>query len=114
MARSYQRMTLREKQAVTLENMREPAVRCPRCDTQTSARDLLAHVTRRCPGPPAPHPHSHWVNWRDALAVGLPRTTLTRWVNRGEIRVRGERRERQFLLRDLALRMAWRRIDRRR
>lgn len=116
MARSttYQRLSIGEKQAVDRERMREPSVSCPGCDTQTTASDLLAHVAQRCPGPREPGPGAKWVSWRDAVAVGVPKETIAFWARRGDVRTRGARGDRQYLLRDLALRVALRRSNRRR
>jgi len=109
----YHRMSIAEKQAVSIETQREAYVSCPGCDTKTPPADLLAHVAQRCPGRREPGPRSIWVSWRDAIAAGLPDATLVRWVRRGEVRVRGPRQDRQYLLRDLALRLAQRRVHRR-
>ena len=106
---SYQRMSLAEKQAANLARAREPAVACPQCDTQTTAADLLEHVAKRCQGPRDPGPGSKWVTWRDAIKMGAPPMALSRWARRGAVRVRGQRGDRQYLLRDLAMQMASRR-----
>lgn len=114
MAHSYHRLSVAEKQAADRARMREPAVTCPGCDTQTTSQDLLSHVAKRCPGPREPGPRSVWVSWRDAIAAGVPKMTLSFWAQRGEVRTRGPRGDRQYLLRDLALRLAQRRVIRRR
>lgn len=107
-------MSIAEKQASHRESMREAPVVCPSCDTQTSSTDLLAHVAQRCTGPREPGPRSVWVSWRDAVAAGVPGHTLSRWTQRGLVRVRGDRQDRRYLLRDLALRVAQQIADRRR
>jgi len=113
--RSYHRMSVGEKQAHAREGMREPSVTCPACGTQTTPADLVAHSTKRCPGrPPDPAPHSRWVNWREARALGVPATTLSFWARAGQVRFLGERQDRRYLLRDLALKIAQRRGFRRR
>jgi predicted site-specific integrase-resolvase len=43
--------------------------------------------------------------WREALALGLQPHTLSRWASSGKVRVRGERQDRRYLLRDIAVRM---------
>lgn len=111
--RAYQRLSLADKQALQRERMREPAVVCPACDTQTTAADLVDHVTKRCPGRRDPAPNSRWVSWREARALGVPRATLSWWASRGEVRYLGERQGRKYLLRDLAVRIANRRNRRR-
>lgn len=58
---NYHRMSLAQKQAHTRECMREAAVVCPVCETQTTAVDLLEHIETRCPGPREPNPCS-WMN----------------------------------------------------
>jgi DNA modification methylase len=54
----YHRLSLAEKQTLHRECMREPAVVCPICETQTTAADLLEHIETRCPGPRDPNPLS--------------------------------------------------------
>jgi hypothetical protein len=107
-------MSLADKQARHRNRMREPAVSCPECGTQTTAADLIAHVAARCPGPRDPHPGSKWVSWRDALALGVLRGTLSKWVARGAVRVRGETQQREYLMRDIAVRVAAARAQQRR
>jgi hypothetical protein len=106
---SYHRMSVAEKQAYARANVREQAVACPKCDTQTTAADLLEHVEKRCQGPREPGPGSKWVTWREALALGVTGWTLSRWVSAGDVRFRGELNERQYLLRDIAMRLMHRR-----
>lgn len=110
--RPYARLSETEKVAVQLDRMREPPVACPRCGTQTTVTGLLAHVDDRCTGPREPHPQSHWVTWREALGLGVPGKTLSRWVRRGYIRT-ADPEPRRYLLRDLALRLAERHARRR-
>jgi hypothetical protein len=107
-------MSVSEKQAASLSRMREPHVTCPACDTQTTERDILAHVATRCPGPREPGPRAAWIDWRSAIAAGVPKRTLSFWVERGDVRFRGNRGDRRYLLRDLVLRLAQRRTNRRR
>lgn len=113
MTSSYQRLPIAQKRAQNLDRVREPAVTCPSCDTQVMPADLLAHIEQRCAGPREPGPGAKWVNWREARAI-VPERTLVRWVERGFIRVRGERGERQYLHRDLATRVSQMRGFRRR
>lgn len=110
----YQRMSIGEKQARHRERMREPAVACPVCETQTTAAELLEHVAHRCSGPREPNPHAAWITWAQALALGVLPGTISRWVKRGTVRVRGEPQDRRYLLRDLALRLAAVRTQQRR
>lgn len=110
----YHRMGIAEKQAHHREQMREPAVACPACDTQTTASDLLQHVAERCAGPREPGPGARWISWREAVRQGIKPQTLSKWANNGRVRFRGHRTERQYLLRDLAFRTAQLRLDRRR
>jgi hypothetical protein len=111
--KDYRRMNVVEKQAHQRAQMREAAVVCPVCEVQTTARDLLGHMATRCPGRREPHPASAWVTWREALALGVPRGTLSRWVARGLVRSSGEIQDRRYLLRDLATCVAWRTLLRR-
>jgi hypothetical protein len=112
--KTYQRLSLAEKQALQRERMREPAVTCPVCETQTTAADLLEHIETRCPGPREPNPSASWVSWRQAVAMGVPRETMFRWARQGLVRFRGERQDRRYLLRDLAVSLARRRAQQRR
>lgn len=113
-AGSYQRLSLAGKQALQRERMREPAVTCPVCETQTTAADLLDHIATRCPGPREPNPASKWVTWRQALAIGVLPGTMSKWVKRGLVHVRGELQDRRYLLRDIAVRVAAQRCQQRR
>lgn len=106
--KDYHRMSLPEKQAYARARMREPAVVCPDCETQLLPADMLGHLAR-CEGPREPHPNSAWVSWREALALGILRGTLSRWVSRGLVRHKGELQARRYLLRDLARMLALRR-----
>lgn len=110
----YHRLSIAGKQQHQREMAREPSVVCPTCETQTSASDLLAHVESRCPGPRDPHPHSKWITWREAMRLGVQGRTLSRWAQRGQVRYLGDRQDRKYLMRDVALRIAERRAGRRR
>lgn len=103
----YAKLSAAAKEAVALDRMREPELACPRCETKTTAADLLGHLEKRCPGPREPHPQSQWVTQREAQRMGVARRSFYRWVSRGWIRSRGG--ERQYLLRDLVQRLASRR-----
>lgn len=59
---SYQRLSVAEKQALHRARMREPAVVCPVCETQTGASELLEHIEMRCTGPREPNPHASWIS----------------------------------------------------
>jgi len=109
----YHRLSIAQKQAMALSSAREPSVACPSCGTQVMPADLLAHVGQRCAGPREAGPGAKWVNWREARAI-VPERTLVRWVERGFIRVRGDRGDRQYLYRDLAVRVSQLRGFRRR
>jgi hypothetical protein len=102
----YRRLSIGAKQALHRDRMREPAVVCPVCETQTTATDLLEHRASRCPGKREPSAGSKWVSWREALALGVPARTLANWAASGWVRVRGDRMDRLYLLRDLAQRIA--------
>jgi hypothetical protein len=111
---NYHRLSIGQKQALHLDRMREPAVTCPVCETQTTATDLLEHIETRCPGPREPTHKASWITWRQALDLGVPRETLSRWAKHGLVRVRGELQDRRYLLRDIAVRVAARRAQQRR
>ena len=99
-------MSLSEKQVYARLRICEPVVTSPVCETQTAVAELLAHLAARCAGRRPPSPHSSWLSWCEALALGAPRATMARWVSRGEVRVRGEQQDRQYLMRDVVLRLA--------
>ena len=105
---SYQKMSIVEKRAVALSSVREASVTCPDCDTQVMPVDLLAHRSDRCPGRREPGPSARWVTWREALAMGVPAMTLSRWASNGHVRVVGTRMDRKYLHRDLALKISQR------
>jgi hypothetical protein len=110
----YHRLPIAEKRALAIGAQREPAVTCPTCDTQVMPADLLAHMEQRCAGPREPGPGARWVTWREALAMGVPAMTLSRWASAGHVRFMGERQDRRYLLRDLAQKIAQRNGFRRR
>jgi hypothetical protein len=97
----YRRLSLADKQAEHRDRMREPAVICPVCEAQTGVTDLLTHVESRCTGPRDPHPQSRWVSWRQAIDLGASRMAMGRWIQKGLVRFRGDRLDRQYLLRDV-------------
>lgn len=110
----YHKLSIGEKRTVALERQRESALACPVCDTQVMPEDLLAHLDQRCTGPRDPGPGSKWVDWRGAIALGVPERTLKRWVQAKHVRYRGGRGDRSYLRRDLVKRLALRRIVSRR
>jgi hypothetical protein len=103
-------MSIVEKRAKALSTAREPSITCPDCDTHVMPCDLLAHVRERCPGPREPGPGAQWLTWGEALVMvklaSLNEMTLSRWARRGEVRYRGARGDREYLLRDLAVLVA--------
>jgi hypothetical protein len=115
MASTYQRMSILQKRARDLARVREPAVPCPGgCGVQLMAADLLSHLSQRCPGPSAPGPTAKWVTWREALVLGAAPMQLSRWTRRGNVRSRGGRGDREYLLGDLQLQLAKQLVGRRR
>lgn len=111
---AYHLMSIKEKSARALGQARDASVRCPDCDMAVLPVDLLAHMQERCGGQPEIGAGAKWVSWREALAMGVPGKTFARWVERGFVRFVGERQDRKYLLRDLALRIAQRNGFRRR
>lgn len=110
----YHQLPIAQKRAESIARVREPAVTCPDCDTQVMTVDLHEHHVSRCPGRREPGPGSKWVTYREALAFGVPKRTLVRWVRRGHVRVKGGRGDRLYLLRDLTTRIVQQRASRRR
>lgn len=106
MAGSYHGLSIADKQRQQRLAQREPSVRCPWCDVALMPADLLVHLAERCTGPTEPHHTSAWLSWRDALALGVPKATLSRWAATGRVRTRGDKRAREYLLRDIAKNLA--------
>ena len=102
---AYHLLSAADKQKLHRGKMREPAVACPRCETQTTVADLPRHLST-CAGPRDPHPLSEWLTWTQALALGVRQGTLSKWVASGKVRARGRRWRRQYLRRDIARRIA--------
>jgi hypothetical protein len=111
---AYHRMSIQQKQAHALGAAREQPVACPSCDTQVMPEDLIAHMDQRCTGPREPVHGSKWLDWRSAIALGVPERTLKRWVQAKHVRYQGGRGDRLYLRRDLVKRLALRRIVSRR
>lgn len=105
---NYHRLPIAQKRTEALARAREPAVTCPDCDTQVTSVDLLAHMKERCTGLREPGPGAKWVTWRDAIAMGVNRQTLSRWSQTGQVRFIGETQDRKYLMRDLALKISQR------
>lgn len=104
----YRSLSTAEKQRYHLERMREPPVRCPRCETSMPPDDLLPHMRERCHGEREPHHLSEWVTWKDAIALGISDSTLRLLVRNGRVRSEGERWKRRFLKRDIVRYLAGR------
>jgi hypothetical protein len=111
---AYHRLPIAQKRELALGKSREASVVCPSCETHTTAVDLLEHLRARCTGRRDPHPSSAWVSWRAALALGVLRGTLSKWVKTGQVRCIGDVQDRRYLLRDLAMKIAQRNGFRRR
>jgi hypothetical protein len=101
----YAKLSAAAKEAVALDRLREPAVTCPRCETQTTTADLVNHLEERCTGHREVHPASRWIRWRDAVKW-IPHPTLRRLASRGLIRRRGPAWRREYLLRDVTRQVA--------
>lgn len=110
----YHQLSVAEKRAVSLAGMRESPITCPECDMHVTTTDLIAHLEQRCQGRRDPGPGAKWVSHAEALALGVPRQTLSRWVANGFVRVTGGRMDRRYLHGDLARKVAQRRGFRRR
>jgi hypothetical protein len=110
----YQRLSAAEKGQYHRDKMREPPMRCPACETSVQPEDMQAHQ-QRCQGRPAPHARSKWVTFQEALQLGAERKTLSRWVERGRVRIQGAKGQRRYLARDIAGQLAsgrWRSANR--
>lgn len=102
----YHKLGIREKRAAALDAMREQPMRCPACDVACSADDLLRHQAERCPGRPAPHPRSSWIDTRQVQRLGMPERTARWLADKGSIRARGRGLTRQYLKRDIVTALA--------
>lgn len=97
---TYQRASVAEKAKYSADRTSEPAIACPACETQTTVRDLVEHLFKRCPGRRELHHLSEWITWEEALGVVVPlglQGNLRDWVDKGVVREQGEK----YLLRDL-------------
>jgi hypothetical protein len=97
----YRQMSIGAKQAAHRDRMREPAIVCPHCETQTTVADLPRHVKDGCQGRREPHPLAKWVSWSEVVGLGVAPMTLHDWVRRGEVKSEGPPRGRRYLLRDV-------------
>lgn len=107
-ADDYRKLSIADKNKLALSRARDAAVRCRNCDMQVMPADLLSHLEQRCEGRPEPGPGAKWVSARDAIVRRVPKATLSYWVKQGFVRARGPRMDREYLLGDLAQRIAQR------
>lgn len=105
-ARSYARLSVPEKQADDRNRMREPSVSCPHCEVQTTVADLLQHVEQRCARSREPHLLSRWISWREAISLGVKKSTMGWWIEKGLVRWQGQSKSRVYLMRDIVTRIA--------
>lgn len=105
----YHLLSAAEKRRFAIDRIREPDIACPHCGTRTLVKDLVAHIAERCPGQAPVHGRAAWVPWHQALALGVKRHTMSRWVRSGRVRCRGTRGRREYLLRDIVSAIAMRR-----
>ena len=103
---AYQLLSVAEKMARSLAVAREQPVRCPACSMACVVEQLLAHVRERCEGRPEPGPLARWLTWREAVAMGLPKTGLHRATAQGHVRAHGPLKRRLYLARDVVLEVA--------
>lgn len=99
--KGYHKLSAADKRARTRTAARPNPTRCPACEAAVQPRDLLGHL-ERCPGPAEPHPADDRVTFAQAVAMGAPRSSLSRWDRDGLVRTSGEPGEKRYLLRDLA------------
>jgi hypothetical protein len=81
-------------------------MRCPHCGVFVMVNGLLRHIEETCQSETEIHPLSKWVSWSDVMGLEVSGSTLRRWVEYGNVRTRGERGAREYLLRDVTLRIA--------
>lgn len=114
MVDDYRKLSIKDKRALDLLRARDASVRCPQCDMSMVPADLLVHLEVRCAGRPEPGSGAKWVSARDAIVRRVPKATLSYWVKQGFVRARGGQMDREYLLGDLAKRIAnWRGFRRR-
>lgn len=101
----YHRLSLGRKQALAMARMREQLVTCPTCEIQMPPAELVAHMAQPCVRR-EPHPGAKWVTMREAVAMGVEKRTLQKWAAYGKVRFRGVWPDRQYLLRDIAVKIA--------
>lgn len=110
----YHRLSIAEKRAENIANVRESPMPCIDCGMQVMPADMPAHLEQRCPGPREPGPRDTWIDHRKAVEL-VPRATLSRYANNGRVRVSsGRDGYRKYLYRDLLKVEQFRRSLRRR
>lgn len=102
----YRRLSMSEKERRQHEELREPPVPCPYCETQVPVAGLISHIEKRCAGFRAPHPLSKWIPWSHARALGIARSTLKNWTRTKRVRWQPAGHGRLYLLRDLVKNLA--------
>lgn len=87
--------------------MREPAMHCPRCDAAVLPAELIPHIRERCVLPD-PHPLCAWLTLPEACKLGISVETLCTWARSGLVRMKGPKRKRLYLYRDIVRMLAMR------
>lgn len=107
---AYHKLPAADKRKVARDRIREPPVRCPGCGMGIQPDDLPRHVEERCEGRGEVPQQARWVTWAEALEMGVPRKTLHRWIRAGRVRSYGQPRKRKYLMRDISIQIAKRKI----
>lgn len=98
---AYNEMNLAGKERFQRERVREPAMRCPICETAVQPIDMRNHREKHCPGKQEPHHLATWVDWDEVLEYGIPRSSLYLFIAQGRIRIKCDNNVKMALLRDL-------------
>jgi hypothetical protein len=110
----YHELSIVQKRTEAIARVHEAPLVCPGCDAKVMPDDLLRHVDERCAGGGEPGERAKWVPWGEVLKLGVAPQTVHYWVQTGRVRWRGERLDRTYLLRDLVLIIAIRKLRQRR
>jgi len=99
----YHRLSGREKRARFQNTLAEPPVSCVQCETKVPVGQMPQHLANSCPGKPLEHHLDQWIPWADVKARGISKATLSDWVRRENVQVKGEPGARLYRVRDLDL-----------
>jgi hypothetical protein len=98
----YHRLSAREKRSRFQGGLNEPPVTCVQCETQVPVGQMPRHL-ETCVGKPREHHLDQWIPWSEVKTRGISKQTLSDWVKREQVQVKGEMGARLYRVRDLDL-----------